>query len=492
MPIEFTQEEKDEIIRKHKNLVDEFYQYLPEENKIEYDNSLIDKLNDEKEVKYYKALDEARLRIAKQRQIYQNLEARFGAIPENKNILNRSFQFGFKTSGSTEDNEYNEKLYKEYQKDPERVFYQRYKKVMEFNPQELINIGNDTQKLVEFYLKNQRLLEDAFVFNSQMDNSNAKINPALKNALTGMTKAIEDITYPMDIVKREMGETYFTFPKNMTQEQAVIITASHPQYFAKESPYNGMFNKIINPAEENLHPEQPLINYKNNGFKMSKNFFVKYKALQRDAQTGVTREISLEEGIRRRNEEGIEIKERTNEEVMELKKINSTFDREYLKIWQRKFSNNFDHQEFNFERLKLAHQGNVVERFLRRTSREYKLFIEQFEKYNDPNSPDFLNKDKLKTRAQAYYDHKAEQGISLNDMDETGRNRLKFVSAVIQTIDQTDYYKNDTLNEVNDSLREEDDIEREQFLEDSDLENDDMAVDLDDSMAISEDLELRN
>ena len=62
--------------------------------------------------------------------------------------MNRSFQFGFKTSGSTEDNEYNEKLYKEYQKDPERIFYQRYKKVMEFNPQELINIGNDKQKLV--------------------------------------------------------------------------------------------------------------------------------------------------------------------------------------------------------------------------------------------------------------------------------------------------------------------------------------------------------
>ena len=52
--LELTQEEKNLIIERHKRLVDEFNQYLPDDKKIQYDKTLNDRLNDPKEIKYYK------------------------------------------------------------------------------------------------------------------------------------------------------------------------------------------------------------------------------------------------------------------------------------------------------------------------------------------------------------------------------------------------------------------------------------------------------
>ena len=39
MPVEFTQQEKDEIIAKHKAMIDEFNVFLPDEQKLKYDEN---------------------------------------------------------------------------------------------------------------------------------------------------------------------------------------------------------------------------------------------------------------------------------------------------------------------------------------------------------------------------------------------------------------------------------------------------------------------
>ena len=131
---ELTNEEKKMLIDKHHKIVDEFNTYLPDDNKISYDNNLINRLNDPKEVKYYKTLKELEQRIKDQKKIYENLTKKFGPIESKKNILARSFHYGLKTENTKEANEYNEKIYKLYQENPEKVFYQRYKEVLEFDP----------------------------------------------------------------------------------------------------------------------------------------------------------------------------------------------------------------------------------------------------------------------------------------------------------------------------------------------------------------------
>jgi hypothetical protein len=64
------EEEKKQIIEKHKALVDQFNNYLPDELKIKYDTNLDDKLNDEKEVKYYKTLEKIKTHLARQKEIF--------------------------------------------------------------------------------------------------------------------------------------------------------------------------------------------------------------------------------------------------------------------------------------------------------------------------------------------------------------------------------------------------------------------------------------
>ena len=61
-----TKEEKDEIIKRHKSLVDEFNKYLPDNQKLSYDKDLEKRLDDEKEVEYYQILQTIKNRIDRQ------------------------------------------------------------------------------------------------------------------------------------------------------------------------------------------------------------------------------------------------------------------------------------------------------------------------------------------------------------------------------------------------------------------------------------------
>lgn len=493
MPVEFTQQEKDEIIAKHTALIDEFNAFLPNEQKLKYDENLINRLNDENEVKYYKTLNEAKEKMTRQKQIYDELEARFGPAQAGKNFMNRSIHFGFKVEDTTEAREYNEKLYQKYQKDPDTVLYQRYKKVLDFNPQEIMKIADDKVKLAEFYLNNQRLCEDAFVVNSVLDNPDAKINPTLKASLKNMANDIEGVTFPVNNIKKEMGESYFTFPQYMTPEQAAILIAVNPKYMEKNAPLRGCFDNAINQNEASANPKETIDIFKKSGLIIGKGFFKRYKATIHDPETNTTKEVSLEEGLKRREEGNVTISERPKEEKREINKINNAYYVQYQNVFKDRFSKNFDNQAFDLNRIKLAHQGNWVERFLRKTSPEYKAFIKQFEAYNDPTSKDYLNKDKLRNTAQAYYDHKAEQGISLSNMDATGRGRLKLVSAVIKTIDQMEANEKDVDNDISDRLREEDDIVREQFLNENEVvDNEFSSIEVDDELNLTVDNELDN
>ena len=186
------EEEKKQIIEKHKALVDQFNNYLPDELKIKYATNLADKLNDEKEVKYYKTLEKIKAHLTRQREIFDELKAKKPIDPD-KNVLPRSIWYGFKTENTPEAKEYNRKLYNEYLEKPEKVFYQRYKKVLEFDPQKLLDCLDDKQKLADFYLENQAIIEDAFVFAASMGAPENKLNPELKSAYSGMVKMVETI-----------------------------------------------------------------------------------------------------------------------------------------------------------------------------------------------------------------------------------------------------------------------------------------------------------
>ncbi len=461
--ISLSDEEKEKIIEKHRKIVDEFNQYLPKNNQIKYDKNLIKRLNDPKEVKYYLTLKEISEKRKFQEKTLLALQKKFGPAP--KNIMPRSFLTGFKTDNTKESNEYNEKLYKIYQENPEKIFYQRYKKVLEFDPSILLEMNNDKQKLADFYLNNQKLCEDAFVFASTFSTAGNGLNPDLKAIATPLSPMIETISYPLVFSQWNMGDEYFTFPSYMTKNQALAIMGENPSYLAKNHPYKTHFYPLIDENAAKLDPLSGLKELKNQGYEFGKDFFLKYQALELNPTTLKYKEISLENALKKINDDNVVVKERKEEEIESLKKINKTYDKEYLNVFKKRFSKNFDKEPFSLEKLEYKHRGGFFERLFRRTSTEYKEFIRAFKEYNDPNSRNYLNADNLKEKAVYYFDFKTENGISFNKIGETGRNRLKFVSSVIETLDEMKNNKDSVIKEIDLNLKEDSFVKKQAVSE---------------------------
>lgn len=476
--IEITKQEKESIIQRHKLLVDEFNSYLPKDKQLSYDDKLEEKLEDPAVVKYYLTLRDLRAKLETQRDIQTELSAKY-PIPDKKLTLPRTFVYGLNPAGNDVSKMYNDKLYKSYQEDPEKVFYQRVHKVLSFNPQKLYDIIDDKQKLVEFYLENQELCEDAYAILSIVTNADVKVNPALRENISKISKGFEILAYPANLAKMECGAKNLVFPE-LTKEQAEIIMEKNPTFLLEGAPYKLQFNNLLTEFDEQKATKEYLEKFVNAGLKFEDGFFTKYKAQQ--LLPGATQpvEISLEAGLDSINgvkplDGQISIVPREPNEVYEMNKVNDTFNREYLKIWQKNFSKNYDNKSFNLDGLIDKNKGNFVERWLGKTSPEYTAFVEALRDFNDPKSPNYLNKELLKQRGNAYIDHKAEQGKSLDRMDATGRERVIFVSAVIQTIDQMEYNKEGVTAQINNILKPSN-VVRELYLdpklvEDNTIEN---------------------
>lgn len=467
--ISLTQEEKNAIILRHRELVDEFNKYLPDDNKIPYDNDLEKRLDNEAEVKYYKSLQAIGERERKQKEIYQNLIKDFGDMPQERLSLARTFQSALKTENTEQAKEYNENLYREYQSDPDKVFYKRYKEVIEFNPQKLLNALDDKQKLADFYLENQTVCDDAFVYDSAITNKYFDINKDLQKSASGMSKTIESLNIAKKVCDADMVD-YFSFPK-MTSEQYNMVMAGNPtKYMTKGAPLQPKFNQFVAPAKpEEVKAEFQAI--KNHGLMLGKGFFLRYKALQHDDKTNTTKEIPIEDAVKNYKSNGnITIEERSRNEIFNLRRINDTYDREYMNIWQEKFAKNYKDKPFDFDEIKEANKGGKFERLFNRTSKEYQTFIRTLGEYNNPESPNYMNKELLKETAQAYFDYKTERGISFNRIDKTGQDRLMLVSAVIQTINDMDNNEKEVSAKINNAIYEID-PERKQFLRENDLDD---------------------
>ena len=467
--ISLTQEEKNAIILRHRELVDEFNKYLPDDNKIPYDNDLENKLEDEAEVKYYKTLQAIGDRERKQKEIYQKLIEDYGDMPQERLSLARTFQSALKTENTEQAKEYNENLYREYQSDPDKVFYKRYKEVLEFNPQKLLNALDDKQKLADFYLENQTVCDDAFVYDSAISNKYFDINKDLQKSASGMSKTIESLNIAKKVCDADMVD-YFSFPK-MTSEQYNMVMAGNPsKYMTKGAPLQPKFNQFVAPAKpEEVKAEFQAI--KNHGLMLGKGFFLRYKALEHDDKTNTTKEIPIEDAVKNYKSNGnITIEERSRNEIFNLRRINDTYDREYMNIWQEKFAKNYNDKPFDFDEIKEANKGGTFERLFNRTSKEYQAFIRTLGEYNNPESPNYMNKKLLKETAQAYFDHKTERGISFNRIDKTGQDRLMLVSAVIQTINDMDNNEKEVSAKINNAIYEIDPA-RKQFLRENDLDD---------------------
>ncbi len=452
---ELTENEKLALLAEHKAYVDDFNSHLPDNMKIKFDEEAFNaKLNDPLEVARYRRSVAREEKIAKQMKIYENFEEKFGVPPAGRHYLNRNIEFSFKTDGSDESNEYNEKLYKSYVANPEKLLYSKIKNIINTHPQPLYEALDDKGKLGDFYDANQALCEDAFVFDSMIkDDALNWVTPQLKESIKCMKKPIEYLGEAQKSAYATIGSSYLTMPE-LTVEQATILMASGPQYSGKYAK-PAVRNTILRALEKSEGVERPKEFYDQlteHGMQLNSTFFTSHVAEERQAD-GTYKVVSFTNALQRPDDPNFNIRKRTKDEIWHIKNISKEYENEYLGIWQKKFKDlSNDKTPFNFAAIKDAHKGNIFERMLFRTSRQYNEFINAFEAYNDPNSKDYLNREKLREKAEAYQTHKTGQGKTLEQMDKTSRIRMKLTSDVINTLDYMDKMDDVIRNQIDAKL----------------------------------------
>lgn len=439
MPNEFiplTPEEKNALIAKHINLIGEFNRHLPEGQKLVYNAQEFNaRLDDPAEVEQYRKGLARAAKLSKQEEIHNQMIQRHGEPPKDRHYLNRVIRFGFKTEDTAEAKAYNEKMYSEYCANPEKVLYQRMQRLVNFNPATFVDNLGDNRSLIDFYDANQELIEDAFAFESIAHNARDILSPAFRDAIPCIKKPLESLNEAQKRAFAAAGEEYLTLPK-LTPEQALAIMNGNPQYMAMDDDNLRAVRNYLNLALEKMPGVDNAPNFYDRlqaaGWRPDSDFFVRHVVEERDPQTGAVKEVSADRYFA--NRPNVTMRERTQEEMWHIRNISREVETRYHDKWAQRFQANTG-RELNVDAIENAHKGGFWERMLGKTSPEYTEFIRTFRAYNDPNSKDFNNRDKLRSAAMAYKVHKLGDGTTIDQLDATGKGRMELVDGVINTID---------------------------------------------------------
>ena len=459
-----TEEEKEAIIARHRDLVHKLNKYLPEGQKVSFDENLIHRLNDPKEVAAYRIGQEAKAIKAEQEKIEKEIAGKYGYPKEdNKNPFDRNIANYFRVDNTEEAKKYNEKLYHDYLHDPNKLAYIRYKDVMKLNPQDILDCKGDSQKLAEYYQKNYCAIKDAFEYGNafthvemteEMKKAKNSIEAQL-NLIGGLDKKYVDVCSSMD---------YFAMPKfDAPQAQILMMNAGD---FLRDDPGNKTFmslvqNKLIEGKEDMFTVFE---NMKKKGADFSNGGVMAYKPVKKDKYNGYEQEVPLRDffpealedldgsfdnnliGHEKENVEYV-LKKRTPDEVKRIQLICFDASYKYANEWRKRLETKTSLGTVDPQRCEERLKAGFFSRWFGHNSAQYDYLMKTYKEFNDPNHKDYLNEDKLREAASNYRIRKAGQGHTGqgNSVDD---RRMKFADDIIATCDQCKAEKDKIFAEI--------------------------------------------
>ena len=434
-----TQAEKQEIINRHHFLVDKMNEALGGALQYE-DEAILRKLEDPKEVAVYRMYQENVAREAQRQTILESLETKYGPNTIQNNPLSRTFKFYLKLSNDPKDIEYNEKLYQDYITNPDKIVYREYSKLLDINPQTFIDMGDDKQAMAEFYMENTLLVEAAYSISSATGGDAAKANGAFKQALASMKKPIENLNELGNVVKRG-GIDSLAMP-TLTMEQAPMALMARDLFQGNPYPeltevMNGKMAELTGTVDT---PYGYFKKFQDYGLNVNDpDFLVKYKAIKTDPETGERTEVSFDD-LFKKDDPNVRIEKRTKDEMFQIRSVTTVFQEKYAERFQSRVASRLNQAIFDANQIEKDHQGGWLERnIFFSTSPEWTAFMDAFKNFNDPKHPDYLRKDILKPKAQAYRDHQTAKGYrSLAEMKGTSLKRGTLAQTVIDVCDDLD------------------------------------------------------
>ncbi len=443
-----TEEEKNRLIEKYINNVNNMNKFLTK--KISTSTRELEKrLNDPNEVKIYlqgKKLNEERLeknRIAKELGVkYPHLGG------EKSYTLERSIHLFMKPENTEENRRYNEELYKCYVEDPKGTTQFLTKKYFEINPKEFIisRLGKDPMgSSFDFYEKHKGFSDYGFTIGTDTFQDN-DLNPTLdkyKEAINHNGQFFSDISGRFE----HIDDSFFTIPKLTEQITDELLEAddfrdtdTYEEYeqadriFSSQLAYDTSINNIKKAKAAGLDIQDP-------------DFLFKY-ATEVTNPDGTKTYVGMNKYLNRKPKDtNLRLVKLTDEEVKEIKKI---YDKDHLKnnkivgifdSMNEKVEENYKDNIFtqyglytnrnatqtsqlNTDGVIAENKGGFWERFLRRTSPQFKAFREAFKEYEKKDSPFYHNKDVLRQRAAAYLKYKKVENFNdIERLGSTGKQR---------------------------------------------------------------------
>lgn len=437
-----TQAEKDAILARHHQIVDQFNEVLGGALQYE-DDRILQKMEDPKEVAAYRLHQQNQVQEALRNQALADLVGKYGHGTIDPNPMARTIRYCLRTGDRPEDKAYNEKLYQEYLTDPNKIAYREYSKILKLNPKQLSDLCDDKQAMAEYYAQHTSLVESAFTFQSALDAS--ATSKGLRDALPTLKMPVESIKEFSNFVKQS-GVDGFACP-TLTTEQTVMAMAS-PMFVNQANPeLNAILNHNLAPLS---NPKETFKKFADYGLNIDDpDFLVKYKAVRTDPTTGERKNVSFD-ALFEQDDPNVRIETRSDEEIFQIRSINRAFQDRYAEKFQSRVADKLNQRIFDIGRLENESKGNWVERkVLKSTSPEWAEFIEAFKDFNDPQSPNYLRQDILKPKAEAYREHQRQQGYgSLEDMKGTPLKRGTLTQAVIDVCDELEQQRDQISEDI--------------------------------------------
>ena len=245
MPYKFTQEEKEEFLRKYQENITTLNNAMPEQYRedhaFKFDRAAFDKnAEDPDKAWMYKKALEIRTREEKKKEIQERLEAEMAdlRIPGKVYALERWLHTELIASDDPEAEAYNREMVRMYLLHPEAVVQRRMGKLLESNVEDLAALSackNKESMMVAWSDKNSADIEAAFEAYGTVSKYEPEVmTPECAKYYGGVLRNYEVMMDASEYAKR-VNESYFTVPIVMNQAQDQIINGvyeleeSHPE-----------------------------------------------------------------------------------------------------------------------------------------------------------------------------------------------------------------------------------------------------------------------
>lgn len=442
-----TKEERAEVEKRYHDYVTKINDYLAANNKPTLDveaglQAVRAKMDDEATVARFRLKNEIEEKKDAQKAIVKELSKKYPIQDDTRNYLSRSIAFLMKTDGSPESIKYNDELYKSYAKNPETFTQIRSKNLMNFDPKELIEMGNDPVKNAEFYRDHMDICQEGNQYGDAFRHDSLGLGKEFKEASECYKGIVQKLSYGDTIGKPYSTLDCFAFP-DVSPELAEEIRLNGRKVFKGPVP------KGIDPVLDEkrgvfkTHPSISDIHKKltDAGLELDpneKNFFLKYKAFTIDPRTHQEVSASLLDFAE--GKPGIQVRERTPEEIQIINHVSLKFQEKYHAVYKEKMDIKFG-KAFNANEMKKSMKGGWIDRIFRRPSKAFKAFEKAVADYSDPNSKHYLDNNHLRDASTAYQNTVTNK----NGLSAIEQKRLDYATKT-NTVATDMFYENEQIS----------------------------------------------